>query len=770
MTIILLLLLAGSLIGANVNEVTYKVRQLREFLNFRPVTSGQSVSAADSLALSNRKAEIQMEINALLASTRETYQIDDITVLGYLQDKGLLSIQNNEFERNLKIRISSEQADIVTRNPRNFYLEAMRELDQNLSWTYYNWTLKGYNTIYYEEEEEINNIPEIETVTINPEVMVEISSRVYAQDSAARSAVNAYKTGDYRASLNYFLGQVQTGEVPATYYFWIAMNYMDLGDVTNAAYYFEKYLQTYDTEYAATARQYLDLLAEQQAIFRRVQINEYPDYLSSSEGESHFTVSPNGLYLYFSSYRPASVAKANIWRAERLNNSWGYPELMTDLSSNSDEALCSFSGNGNRAYLMGSYYKDKDDFDVYTSDFKGDWSAPERLSVVNTEQQDIDPYVYLDRLLFFSSNRPGGFGGYDLYLSIYQDGSWQRPFNLGANVNSAGDEYAPFMDWDGKTLFYSSNGFRGFGGQDIYKVVVMDSGAKSWSRAENVGAPVNSAYNDRRFYHLRNSNEAVLLSDRSGNGIFSMRPLVLEYAPRSYYTRDSSGSLKRILDTDTTSPLSGLLSPVLEEEKYLEIWGTVLNDQLQPVSAQLTFSYEQDGVRIMEIVNPDKSGEYSIYLPVKQSYTLVTNPAGYSMISTRITPGKDQTKIRHDLSLEPLALDKVFVFSNIQFDYDSAVLKKESSPILNEIALTLLNNPGIRVEISGHTCENQGGEVYNTNLSRNRAESVVSYLKGKGVNEDRMTSVGYGLSRPLNGNQSEEEKTLNRRVEVKIIK
>ena len=766
---ILCLLLTGSLFCASVNEISFNVRQLREFLTYTPDLDGQILSAADSLVIQNRKAEIQQEINALLASSRERYTVEDITVLGYLQDQGVLSIENREFKRNMKIRMSQEEAEVVTSHPGNFYLEALRELDQNLSWVYYNWTLKGYNTIYYEEEEEINNIPEIELVSINPETMVDISYQLYKQNQTAKTALENYQDGDYRVSLNQFLAEVRTGDVPATHYFWIAMNYLELGEISNAKYYLEQYLQTFDPNYVTIAQHYLDLIAEQENVFRRVRVNENPIYLSSDEGESHFTVSPDGTYLYFCSGRPAAFAKTNVWRAERLNNSWAYPELVEALSTNSDEALCSFSSNGMRAYLMGKYEQGRQDYDIYTSDDKNGWTSPVRLTTVNSDQQEIDPYVYQDRLMLFSSNRPGGFGGYDIYISIYNDGSWQRPFNLGANVNTAGDEIAPFLDWDGKTIFFSSNGYRGFGGYDIYKAVVLDGEAKTWSRAENVGAPVNSAYNDRAFYHLRNSNEAILLSDRARRGVLGIHPLSLEYAPRSYFIKDSDGQVKRVQDKDNTSPLSGLLTQVVEEE-YLEIWGTVLNDKNVPVQAELRFSYDRDGIHYHDLARPDEQGNYSIYLPVSKEYILDTNPSGYSMYSTRIKPPSQSSRVRQDLRLEPLDLDKVFVFSNIQFDYDSAVLKAESYPILNEIALTLLNNPTIRVEISGHTCENQGGEKYNTTLSENRAAAVLSYLKGKGVNANRMISVGYGLSRPLNNNLSEEDKALNRRVEVKIIK
>lgn len=770
-SLVLAMIFVLSLFAANTNEVIYKVRQLREFLLYRPVSDGQTVTPFDSLAVTTRKKEIREEIDALLASTREDYETREITILGYLQDKGVLSLNNNDLNTHMNIRMTPEQADIVTRNPGNFYLTAKRELDQNLNWTYYNWVLKGYQESYYEDEEEINDIPKVEPVEINPEALIEITEYLYAKDPEGKTAIDKFRRGDYQSSLgDLLLVSQSTRTQRPTYYFWIGMNYMNLGDMTNARYYFEKYLQTYDTSYAGAARHYLDLIESQQTVFSHAWVNTYPAYLSSDSGESHFTVSPDGNYLYFSSLRPGSLKGANIWRAERLNSMWGYPETVNILNTNDDEALCSFSIDGNRAYLMGTYTKDKPDYDLYYSDRALDWTTPVNLSAINSEAEDIDPYVYQDKLMFFSSSRPGGYGGYDIYMSVFREGSWQAPVNLGSSVNSAGDEFSPFMDWDGKTLFFSSNGYPGFGGYDIYKVVVLNAEGSAWSRAENVGAPINSAFNESRFYHLKNSNEGILLSDRSKSGIYTMRPLNLEYAPRSYYTVDNAGNILYVKDTDATSPLSGLLASPEQERKYLEIYGNITNEKQEPVITELSFTYYRDQVRYTERVRPDNTGFYTIQIPVSHRYVIEASPAGYSRFTLDLLPRIDQTKVRQDIGLSPLDLDKVFVFSNIQFDYDSAVLQAGSYPVLNEIALTLLNNPGIRVEISGHTCENQGGEKYNNTLSRKRADAVVAYLESKGVNGNRMVSKGYGMSRPLNDNQSEEDKTLNRRVEVRIIK
>lgn len=768
--VILLLILGNSLFAKDVNDILTRVKQLRQFLAYSPKSGSAKVSAADSLAVANRKAEIQKEIDALLASSREDYSTRDVKILGYIQDKGVLSLDDIDLGKHLNIRMTQQQADTVTRNPQNFYLTAVRELNQSLDWGYYNWTLKGYNVTYYEEPEPSMNIPDTPDLAHNDEPQVEIDY-IFAEDPAAKTGVSYYDSGDYENSLQAFLNANQgTTRQRPVYYYWIAMNYMNLGDITNAKFYLEKYLATMDRNYRGEAETYLAILNRQQSVFRRVVINNYPEYLTSDNGESHFTVSPDGNYLYFSSLRPASLAKANIWRAEKLNNIWGYPVLVSDLSTNSNEALCSFSSDGKRAYLMGSYEKAKTDVDIYYSDWVAKWSAPTNIQTVNSPAEDIDPYVYNDKLMFFSSTREGGFGGYDLYLSVYANGVWQKPFNLGANVNTSGDEFAPFMDWDGKTLFFASNGFTGFGGCDIYKAVVLNSAGDEWSVAENVGAPINTNRNDSRFYHIRNSNEAIVLTDRSRADRYLMRPLSLDYAPRSYYITENNGDRTLKMDTDATSPLSGLLATPDTELKTVMIRGTITNEKKEPLLAEVQFSYTEDGVSYSETARSTKEGNYLITLPRKHKYHVECNLSGYSLYSTDFLPGIEVNEFDLNLVLLPMDMDKVFVYNNILFDYDSAVIKKESHPVLNEIAITLLNSPTIRVEISGHTCENSGGEKYNNKLSKDRAESVIAYLVSKGVAEKRMIAKGYGLSKPIADNKTEEGKAMNRRVEVKRIK
>jgi outer membrane protein OmpA-like peptidoglycan-associated protein len=164
----------------------------------------------------------------------------------------------------------------------------------------------------------------------------------------------------------------------------------------------------------------------------------------------------------------------------------------------------------------------------------------------------------------------------------------------------------------------------------------------------------------------------------------------------------------------------------------------------------------------------DDKGDFKIELPYAHSYNVVINDTGNFIFSQDLQPQDNTDSLYTEIMLKKMETKKVFVFNNIQFDFDSSVIREVSYPILNDIALTLINNPEIKVEISGHTC-NMGSAKYNQWLSDRRAKAIVNYLISKDVEAERMTSIGYGLSKPIADNKTLSGKKLNRRVEVKVI-
>jgi outer membrane protein OmpA-like peptidoglycan-associated protein len=173
----------------------------------------------------------------------------------------------------------------------------------------------------------------------------------------------------------------------------------------------------------------------------------------------------------------------------------------------------------------------------------------------------------------------------------------------------------------------------------------------------------------------------------------------------------------------------------------------------------------------MEVANDSTSGKYILYLEKGKTYDVSVTSKGYNFQSEKYETGQmpSNAKIKKDIELEPLKLNASFRLNNIFFDFDSSVVKKESTLELNRVIELMKNNPTMVVEISAHT-DNKGSDEYNLKLSQARAESVVMYLKTNGIAANRLKAVGYGESQPSVENTNEDNRALNRRVEFKILK
>lgn len=754
------------------DEAKELVSILRQFLAYDPGTApqGAEVSPAEIQA---RKNEIQSQITAVLQSTRRIYTCYsyDFTVNNYVISKGALSITDDNLNHTMWIKMTQAQGDAVTRNPDDFRLEAQQELGEDFNWIYYNWVLKGSSTIYYEEQPEpVNTIPKPGAAGPGNDPEADITVYYIEKDQPAQEAIRQLEDRNVEASLEYFETVANSPRAHPESFYWAAMNYITAGYPDTALMWLKKYLDSGNQTYAAQAAEYYRILTDQKRVFVQSSVNELPEYLATTYGERHFVLSPDGQNLYFSAYREDNPDQMDIWRSDRMQDQWTRPLRVSALSTKKDEALCSFSSDGSRAYLTGLYKPEAQDWDIYYSD-KGsaDWQKPVRISAVSSPEQDTDPWVFDDYLMLFSSNRPGGFGGYDLYYSLNSAGAWQAPVNLGPGINTLGDECSPFIDWDGKTLFFCSNGRSGLGGADLYKVVILDPNMQAYSYPENLGAPINSIFNDRLFYHSKNSNKAFLISDRGRNKVENLFSANLVYSTPGYYIQGSDGQLSWVEDTNAVSPLTGLKFEQLEDLPELVLAGSVTDDTQNPLAAQLDLSYTNGLTTYQFTARSDKSGQYSLSLPSAESYSLDCNLHGYRKYSVLLEPVPGADKMLHNVVLEPLEVGRSYIYENILFDYDVAVIRSESFRILDDMTLTLLSNARFRAEIAGHTCDNQYTAKRDLELSQQRADAVVDYLVGKGVERSRLVAKGYGRTMPIAENETEAGKQKNRRVELKIL-
>ena len=588
----------------------------------------------------------------------------------------------------------------------------------------------------------------------------------------ARYAVDGmeyYQRGDYKEAIARFkLADKAADGTEPSYFFWLGRLYLAVHDTSSAQGWLNRYLQSGDQTHKQEVTQYLEILSRQKKIFDQFDTQNMPKYIYSWNSDYGAVMSPDQRYVYFTSLSPARYEKENIWRAEQFANGWGKPYLVEGLSTDKNEALGSFSVDGKTAYLFGNFEKGKLDGDIYQAAFDGKkWSEPLNISTVNSEQVDVHPYVYEDKWMFFSSSRAGGFGGMDIWMSEFRNGLWNTPVNLGPMVNTSGNEQTPFLDYDGRTLFFASDTHPGFGGYDLFKVVHLSESWTDWSIPENLGLPANSIRDDRYFYHVKDSNTGFISTDRKAQNFEKFIATNFVFTtPPSYLQKDPNTG--EVISTDVVDSVvdNVIPEPVVEAPKTGMVSGRVLDDDGNPVKTTIEFTTVIDGETLRMTAQTDSLGFYRIELPQADYYNVVVNEEGYNHFSTQLRPFDGDKTLA--IKLQKLIVKKVFVLENIQFEFDKSRLTEASLPILNNTVITMLNNPELKIEISGHTC-NMGPAAYNQGLSERRAKAVYEYLISKGVEASRLSYKGYGLTKPMVSNDTLAGKIKNRRVEFKII-
>lgn len=379
--------------------------------------------------------------------------------------------------------------------------------------------------------------------------------------------------------------------------------------------------------------------------------------------------------------------------------------------------------------------------DIYYSTFNGrSWSAPVNIGgPVNTQYWESQPSISADgKTLFFVSNRPGGFGGLDIWISkMGDDGNWQDPVNAGDAINSAGDEVTPFIHFDGKTLYFSSNGRPNLGGFDIY-VTRLGSDGK-WSEPLNVGYPINT-HND----------EMGLAIESNGY--------------RAYYSSTTTaGRQKDLFYFD--------LHEEVRPERVSYLRGRVFDFDTR---RRLKAGYELINLTTGKLVDrafTTDDGQFLVCLPSGFTYGLNVSAEGYLFYSENFPFEDDYTEFRplvKDIYLSLIRPGEKLVLYNVLFNINSSVLLQNSLPELETLLKLLTENKGLRVEIGGHT-DDTGSDELNQRLSEERALSVVRFLAGRGIDPKRLSHKGYGKSMPVKDNTTAEGRRLNRRTEVVII-
>jgi hypothetical protein len=551
---------------------------------------------------------------------------------------------------------------------------------------------------------------------------------------------------------------------------------------------YRKYKESLDPKHLALEGRKIDKLIEEcengkklVADPRRVIINNMGDQINSVGDDYNPIFAPEDSAIYFTSRRQHSEkAKRSpidnkfyedIYVASAAGDGWLPARDMGKPvnSLNHNTAAVGLSQDGTQLYIYRGY---KGGGGIYVSTVKeGKWGAPKNISSkLRSKNRETSMCLSPDGKTFYfvSDNEKTTTGGKDIFFSG-QDatGKWKKPENIGKEINTPYNEEAVFLSPDGNTLYFSSKGHNTMGGFDVFRSERNDFG--EWSPAENMGYPINSPDDDVFYKVTRGERFAYYSANRMGGygGKDIYRILFLgEEKEMRMSTEDLliAGTLEKGKKGFFTPPQSIVL-----DTSYI-ITGKVFDSEtFDGVMAKLDF-IDVDLSRVVATAVANDTGFYRASLPSGKAYgvEIVARDYMFYLDIVDLTGEASDEEIHRDFPLDKVEIGATVVLENIFFETGKATLKPESFLQLEQVLKFMNSNPGVRMEISGHT-DNTGSLKLNTRLSQSRAEAVVEYLVEHGIDASRLDAMGYAFSQPIAPNDTAEGRAKNRRVEFKIL-
>ncbi|MGL4632836.1 MAG: OmpA family protein, partial [Leadbetterella sp.] len=430
----------------------------------------------------------------------------------------------------------------------------------------------------------------------------------------------------------------------------------------------------------------------------------------------------------------------NIYISKIDNTDWSTPSPISDkINSSFNEGTCSISADGKiMVFTSCEGRQSYGSCDLYISRLENNiWSEPENIGLnVNSNYWDSQPSLSPDgSRLYFSSERPFGQGKKDIWMSeLDANGKWKRAINLGKEINTPYDEVSPFLHANGSTLFFSSNGREGMGKFDIF---MCNHKNMQLSESVNLGYPINTIDDEISLFVTANGKKA-------------------------YYSVEKNNEVNLYSFT-----IPDKLAQKFNKTIYIK--GYVLEDKTQkPLYASLELLDQKSGEKLSRFHSDPITGDYMAVLPGDGSYVLYveTEDHFYKSIKFDFKEKHDEKKL--DIFLNKIEKQSIVRLDNIYFGSGSAALTEESNIELKKLHELLALNKTLKVEISAHT-DDVGNDAANLELSKKRAKSVVDFLNKLGIAPDRIVSVGYGETKPQVKNISEENRQINRRIEMKFL-
>ncbi|RWY49289.1 OmpA family protein [Mucilaginibacter gilvus] len=498
-----------------------------------------------------------------------------------------------------------------------------------------------------------------------------------------------------------------------------------------------------DAQFKALAERELatSILAKQQYTSHSLTTISKVNAPWNNEGGNYAMIKNNAaVWLTSTKYSPtAKKYLSNIYKTEAGNI--GTEGFVKKDGSNTEYGTPSLTKAGNRMYLTG-WHKNGSKVSLaiyYSENVNNTWSPLKQLNKnVNTDSYNaLQPRVTEDgNRLFYASNKPGGQGGLDIWMSnLDSNGDAVNSVNLGSGVNSADDEETPFFDTAKNRLVYSSKGFAGLGGFDLFESYNENN---QWLAPKNLGYPANSSKDDLYYFQDPNNDlKAYISSDRQSDCCLA----VFELNEKSIYIRGS------ITSCDSGKVLQGVKITLINVESK----------------------------QLVSVTQQNANGTYALKTDNRYNYQLKVEKDGYftKTIPVMLKLSTD-TLYSPQICLQRFIVKKPITLSNILYDYNKADLRAESKTALDGLIDILKDNPTLKVELAAHT-DSVGTVSANLSLSQQRAQACVDYITANGIDKNRIYAKGYGESSPIapnslaNGTDNPAGRQLNRRTEFTIL-
>ena len=459
----------------------------------------------------------------------------------------------------------------------------------------------------------------------------------------------------------------------------------------------------------------------------------------------------------------------DIWVSRLIGDQWSAPihagPVLNDRGYN---AVAGISSDGSQLFLMSHYdlmggVSKTQGLSVSKTTGSG-WSKPENKTIPYFQNKSTRTtgYVSPDQGVFvFSAETYGSRGVEDIYVSFNEDGRWTEPKNLGPVINTQFQELSPTLSADGNTLFFSGNGRKGAGpGFDVYSSTRLDDSWTKWSEPVNMGSRINTTSRELFYRDFSELGFALFTTTSNSEGNGQLRIIVADGVQDT--------TKKVVPKVDPTAPVVQIKQDTAKGAgKIVTIYGKVNSSKThEPIKATLSFS----SPRFAKSVSSQPGNGFSVEIPSVNVYFIRIEAQGYISAFEKLDIHTyEMNELEMSFTLQPVEVGTTVNLRSVLFERGTANLVPESTDELDLVVSFLQTNPKVVIDLSGHT-DNRGVHSHNVRLSQQRVNKVKEYLVSKGIGGKRISGKGYGGTKPIASNDTEESRMLNRRVEFTIKK